>query len=254
MKKHVALTIEQFAEVMAHEEHFGAEQADEVRRRLGVDRGWDTAFSHWTDALERDLDAVEDAALAPVFGERFGATKQRLRDEQPAIASLEPIVEVPPAPAPQEPQDGSTLEPSADQGFDGTAFVSALVIEDALPFEQGEAAPPPAPSAAPVASPDVGQTAFVGTAGGAGPTLPFGLDIDEEVRQRLTLEQYASLCAELEAAPHQRQPILARYKLDENTHRVLDEAWRKHLQEEPADRARFDQALTSYRDWLRRPR
>jgi hypothetical protein len=72
---------------------------------------------------------------------------------------------------------------------------------------------------------------------------------------RLTLEQYASLCAELSVYPERLTDIRRRYHvMNTAAHRALDEHWRTALNESPAARAKFHVDLTRFTAWLRAKR
>jgi serine/threonine protein kinase len=67
----------------------------------------------------------------------------------------------------------------------------------------------------------------------------------------LTLEQYASLSAELAMAPHDEVRILARYHLEgAGAKRSLDQDWRAIFRDRPELRRRFAQLLGDYARWL----
>ncbi len=83
---------------------------------------------------------------------------------------------------------------------------------------------------------------FLGNTVGAG-IVPF---------PRLTLEEYASLCAELEVKPERSPELLIKYHVLSNAgHRALDEHWRKHLADHPDRRAEFERALTAFTAYVR---
>lgn len=84
---------------------------------------------------------------------------------------------------------------------------------------------------------------FLGGTLGAG-TIPF---------PRLSLEQYASLCAELrEASPAEREAVLRRYHvLHEASLGALVAHWEARLSSAPEERARLAKAVEDYAAWLR---
>jgi hypothetical protein len=112
---------------------------------------------------------------------------------------------------------------------------------------------------------------------GSGSTLPLGLDLMAHARKalpfaglpgvpspatpaapaeqappsRLSLQSYASLCAELAAYPANRAAILARYGIaDEAAYRALDHEWQARIAD-PEVRSRWQQSYATYADWLR---
>lgn len=69
---------------------------------------------------------------------------------------------------------------------------------------------------------------------------------------RLSLETYASLCAELAVTPDRAAEIRVKYQVpSEASQRALDEAWRGWLAEQPRERAAFEATVTAYAAWLR---
>lgn len=68
----------------------------------------------------------------------------------------------------------------------------------------------------------------------------------------LTVEQYASLCVDLELAPQSTAEVLRRYGVTQDAKRTLDEGWSRVFAEQPARRAAFEHAKVTYRAWLAR--
>jgi hypothetical protein len=69
---------------------------------------------------------------------------------------------------------------------------------------------------------------------------------------QLTVEQYASLRAELSVWPERAGEILRRYQVvNEAARRALDEHWEAWLARQPEPRAVFERALAAYTAWLR---
>ncbi len=159
-----------------------------------------------------------------------------------------PAVVAPPPPAASPPP-----APAAKASIDQTALVSALVLEEPLPFTDGPAQVPE-PGRASHSVVDIGMTAEVPAILSGNETLPFfqssALGIDEEILEMLSIEQYASLCAELAAHPERQASVLLRYGVDDNTFDILESAWSEHLQGDSTALQRFNQLLDSYRAWL----
>lgn len=123
-----------------------------------------------------------------------------------------------------------------------------------LPFEPRADAPPPRSARSFEVSPlstDVGSTVAVrlGDLDLRAPSTPFvapssvvpTAPLPPSSLVPLTLEQYASLCAELSAAPTRRQEILFRYRVaDEAALARLDAAWAGRLAASPGERVRYD--------------
>ena len=127
-----------------------------------------------------------------------------------------------------------------------------------LPFSGSTSTPESAPSeAGPVPSP--GETASIGeTSPLAHLALPFGTnpgaaDGASEQPSALTLEQYASLWASCELDPGATSAIEQRYGIHRPDERqALDARWRAQLEADPSLRARFDQLVIQYRDWVQK--
>jgi hypothetical protein len=67
---------------------------------------------------------------------------------------------------------------------------------------------------------------------------------------RFTLEQFASLAAELSVSPHAAAQIRARYGIDEAGQRAESEEWGKRFAADPALYSRYGELYQYYRDWV----
>jgi hypothetical protein len=119
------------------------------------------------------------------------------------------------------------------------------------PLVRAAPSPPPAPRSRPsTPGSDVDQTMAMAPLGEAPAALPFA-EPQRVGTPSLTVEQYASLRAELAARSAPHAELLARYDLaDEEALRAVERHWEQRLRDAPAVRARFDQLLTHYRQWL----
>jgi len=135
-----------------------------------------------------------------------------------------------------------------------------LEMDEALPFEEGEGAPPP--SAAQVVRPEataksgsLDQTAAMGMKLDFDDGLPFDEDskADDLKLPELKLEQYASFCAELTVGGAAGEAkVLKRYGLpDEGSRNALDQRWRARLAKEPEQQKRFDGLVAQYQKWFK---
>src|SRR5262249_37901645 len=104
-------------------------------------------------------------------------------------------------------------------------------IPDALPFKRdvGNELPLSAPSGLPVRSP-----------GAPLPSRP----------PRLTLEQYASLCAEIAASPAETSAVRARYGLDDAAHFAERDEWHRRFVADTDLYARYAHLFQVFRDYL----
>lgn len=149
------LTIDQYADVLAHMDHFGHDNGPEIRERLGIDETtWKAGEPRCIDAVRKDTQSGEHE-LAISFGQRFAATKEQLGKEQPAletIGSARPVDEteqesgVSALESTQAAEGGSTPLPDAPPPVVLGAF---RVSDGAAPFAE----PPPAPMKAPAQPP-----------------------------------------------------------------------------------------------------
>lgn len=130
------------------------------------------------------------------------------------------------------------LEPAADEAVDmsgGTVIAESPFAQKALPWEKGPSggkgnAPPQTPPSSPGGpAPADGQAATV---------------------EGMTVEQYASLCAEIAVKPTQSAEIEKRYRLSSAARHKLDAAFRERFARDGALQSRFKQLAQQYRAWL----
>ncbi len=101
-------------------------------------------------------------------------------------------------------------------------------------------------STAKPASPQTGSPAAPASAPGATPPAAGAPLPIAPTAPQLTLEQHASLCAELVFRPDERAAILARYRVTEETTESLGRQYRSR----PDQRAAWDTAHRTYLEWL----
>jgi len=133
---------------------------------------------------------------------------------------------------------------------------------DALPFRAdagpslavGAAAPKPPPArAVAVGSGTIGigedlaaQHATLPFPTGAGRPAPVAYP-------RMPLQTHASLCAELAVFPEKAAEILRKYNVSSDAaHAALEHEWRTRLDAHPDTKVTWDQAFSTYSEWLRR--
>jgi hypothetical protein len=212
----------------------------------------------------------------------------------PAVAV--PAAPAPPPPPPPPPEAATFQKREAAAGLPPVVQSPSHLVETAkspelptamrealgrLPFREG-------PPVEVVAAPDLTRTMKLPGAGSSGktmplpamvgpggappawgamtapppPTLPFRGQAKgkEEVQfPALTVEEYASLRAELTVTGKPPEEILTRYNVrSEASRQALDAHWRKLLAADAGIRARFEPLLKEYKQWLmrqmRRPR
>jgi hypothetical protein len=304
------LSVERYAEVLAHVQHFGVERGDEVCARMCVDAEvWEDSHAHWAEALEADS-AGDAPHMAIGFGHAYGVARKRLAAEKPAIEALGPL------PAPPSADDTAVAEDQAASvaapttGFSPSDRESGVsepprVVASPRPARVAAATSPwvadtpPAQAGPPPLRPGVDETALVNVVMAENP-LPFVADAPERTRarlrqverervpsagstseipailadpnatlpfvaiahlpaerdllDRLTLAQYASLCAELASQPMSqpalREQTVRRYGIDDATWPALRDVWERRLGREPHERRTFDEMFARFRAWL----
>lgn len=130
-------------------------------------------------------------------------------------------------------------KPAPAKNAAGTQDVSDFLAGPALPFAQRES--PEAMTALPFAQRESPE---------AKTALPFAQRESPEAKSSLTVEQYASLCAEIDFRPERSQETLARYRLSLPAKASLDAAWRDRFARDRALYASFSHAYTTYKSWL----
>jgi hypothetical protein len=243
-----------------------------VLARFGLDHAqhhaiaarFEAAFAR-DPSLERDyrqLLAHHARRLQPLSGS--GAEVARERGEPPATAArAAPVLDSGSADAELARQLGARL---AAQGL--TLRGTALAPEQA---GHGAVMPFGAPSTpALVAAPtdveparrerlhdgavDLDTTGEMAVLPADGPVLPFpptrGTVLREAPPARLTLEQFASLSAELSLGRAPRAELFARYLMDERQWPIVSAGWRESLEADPTSRARFDVLVRQFVEFL----
>jgi hypothetical protein len=174
-----------------------------------------------------------------------------------------------PAAAPAQP-------PPGEQDFGTMTVVGATSpLGESLPFRSGDSAllhltvtlDAPAPRAKgmgqtmtlPVSpagsSPDQPRPLPFKPTEGAAPPKPSALSTPSApLRPRLSLEQFASLAAEITVAPAKAAEVRRRYSLDEASHQREAQAWNQQFSNDAELYRRFGTLFESYRDWLSRTR
>lgn len=155
-----------------------------------------------------------------------------------------------PAPSPQ-------AEPSS-YDLDGTAaFDAQLLAKEIMPFEDDAPGDPVPSTPAPTNEPDqAGETAFVQALRDdelpgfvAGPASQ--AELPATGAPELSLEQYASLCAERSQPGADAADIMHRYgAVDSASAGALDGLWQGRFFQDRDLKTRFDQLVAHYRQWL----
>lgn len=220
------------------------------------------------------------APVLPTFLARQGeAQRLEIGKDHLSVPDAEPPPLPPPAPpVPRaNPLLTTAVHPASDTGT-----VEASIERAPLPFDKAEAATALARAVAhadAVQGPAAeklqgGGTLSVATAAELERALPFLTKADaagagerhhtpgapaaskgparaREARpQVLELKRYVSLTVELSLKPAQRAETLARYRLTEDDKTQLDTIYQRSFAANPAARAAFEQAMTTYRAWL----
>lgn len=165
----------------------------------------------------------------------------------------EPPVPAPPAKAPAPVDLGSTMHVDADRapkfvlpfagsdeggGGQDAPPASRVSADGALPFQSQ-------PSAAAAAGADDAESLAGTVSVAAGVRL-------KAAKPRLSLEQFASLSAEIAVHPDQREPIEQRYGLDGAGHDREKGAWAVMFLNDADLAANYREKLSAFRAWLER--
>jgi hypothetical protein len=124
---------------------------------------------------------------------------------------------------------GPAAPAPADRLDETEAHLELRAILDALPFSRAAARVGNLPTAADENAPP--------------PPPP-------RAAQRLTLEQYASLCVEIALAPAREIEALARYRITPREKVLTDEYYRDRIAASPEVRAAWERSYQSYQAWL----
>ncbi len=255
------LTLSRYAEAKAWLRHYHAEPVERVLAALGLtEPEWNDAHRQWSSFVEAEMSAKRHQPME-AFGAAFEQTRQRLRQEQPALPSCPPgpapgpdaVTSSSPGTSPQPARNAGPSDPpeAAASSVDQTMTAVPTVAEEPLPFSGSAPPPPPAePELPPAAGGNVAQTEPLDAAQIAKAVLPFGRL--PPGLPTLTVEQYAAFCAECAVSPECVAAVRQRYHLpDERAHRALEGHWTQRLSADPALSKRFRDLLDRYRDWLR---
>jgi len=260
------LDLERFAGVMA-EVDGGRDLAIVLAREGIAPQAWSLAEETWlarvaAEAEQKRFELTRRYNAA--FAARRRQVEPRARTSQPprAMASEAPgpLQDEAIAAAKEAPQAASPqveIAPPAPQVELPSFMRAAAAHAPSAPL-----APPPAASPAPFVgpappphdapAPHLGATLGVTAVGGAaGPALPFRT---APALPRLTLEQFASLTAELALARRPHAETTARYGLSEAAHHEESVLWQQRFAAYPADHARFVALCQHYRGWLEQQR
>lgn len=209
---------------------------------------------------------------------------------RPEAVSAEPAPRESPRPPPpaEVPSPPALVPPKKDLGVTtAEPFIAPLARASALPFQPASGATPPPSqpniqsgglpfrqSSAELSAPapakprsstiDLATTAAPSTAplppivAGSSSVLPFRpaptaappSPAGPAPRTRLSLEQFASLAAEIAAAPSRIAEVRARYGLDESSHRREVEAYHQLFSAHEDLYRHFGALFQSYREWF----
>jgi len=250
-----------YGEVLAHLVHYEPADHPEVLARLGIAAGdWTAAQSHWTARLADEMRRGE-LGQATRFGQAFEQHKGRLAEARPPLESLGPL-------PPSAGEGAVGGEPAADgsaaaaSNVDETVLGVPVVLSEPLPFrhEPAELAQARLAAQAVVLEPSdaTGETQEVSAVLASRPVLPFSpvaalpTATAGQGFPDFTVEQYASLRAEICEQPERTDAILDRYGVHGAAELMaLEGEWNRRRTAEPATAARLDELVQSYRAWRR---
>ncbi len=160
-----------------------------------------------------------------------------------------PTMELPAFGAIPAPSVVASSPPTHLGGTVAAELISPFVSGAPLPFRTtsiGNAAP------APPAASNLEGLPFRSTAGPApAPLAPAAVAAPSRAA-RFTLEQFASLSAEIAVAPAAVAQVRGRYGLEEASHRAEAEEWGRRFAADRELFVRYSALFQSYRDWLTR--
>jgi hypothetical protein len=195
----------------------------------------------WQARLEKD------AALASDYRRLLQHERERLRATMSCTESALPTsgpapvpAAQPAAPGPRAPHEvaGASLDVGRAARDFGARRLSIEIPRD-LPPPRSVAARQPSRPPAPSLRIDTPAPGFTPAPARPWPAPPL-----------LTLEQHASLCAELARSPAHTAAILARYGLTPDAKVALDAHYRGQVAADPALRERWQRAYQSYQAWM----
>jgi hypothetical protein len=186
-----------------------------------------------------------------------------LRDALPFLPTAPGAPRGEPAPAPPRPIVAPLPKPSpaAMAALGGTVVGTLSPFASVLPFASAEptpaksppkpppAPPPPPPRAATPAAPPPPPSQPAAPAAAAAAAAPL-------LVEGLTLEQHASLCAEMAHTPAWASTILGRYRVTPEAKAGMDQAWKARFTADPSLERRWHEAYRLYFAFLssaRRP-
>jgi hypothetical protein len=215
--------------------------------RFAADRKLEDAFEAESESLRSAASAPVPPAPSPPVEPPSGPAPAPfvLRQTSSPIASPWINMQQPAMPA----------RPQLD--IDKTSFAVPVARAAPLPFgavPSREFVAAMSAPAEPKLRDEAGETAFTPVSREAGPALPFQ-ETAESVPPNVgafTLEQYASLAAELAVDTTGRAQTLTRYGLGgEDDLRELHRVWGKRFKQQPDLRATWVGLVSRYGEWLR---
>lgn len=271
------LGLTKYAETRAVLRHCASEGPARVLGALNIsDREWLDADRHWRERIEADL-ASGASALAEEFDAAFQVTREQLQTVSASVDDLRDLQlgfdELDAAPSASASPPASTdavVTPPANVGYPpepvsvprvkvgsvtvGNAGSRDFASVPVLPFAGATATPPSSAveDFPPVSPGDVNQTEALGMVIDFGDALPFPADDAPSAGPiELTLEQYASLSAELAAYPDRQDDTFCRYGLaSPDSRAALEASWSARLRESPEMNERWLGLVRHYREWL----
>ncbi len=239
------LSLARYAEIRALLRHEGDDAKERVLSRLKLSpEQWAAIDAHWSKAIETDM-ANERGELVMAFAERFSETQARLKQGNAELPEPEA-----PTPMKNPPVVGAPKELSMTSGVDFQRMFSTILPFD--PNAKPESLPLPPVQKAP---PALTGTADLNIHDIVSSILPFDKDKQADSTLELTLEQYASLSAELAIHPENKAEVRARYFVssDEALSR-LDTLWKHRFAGDPSLASRWRQLYDEYHRWLNQQR
>jgi hypothetical protein len=232
------ITIERYGELMAHIQHFPVEDSPEVLGRLDVRvPDWEAAKAHWSAHIAFRAAAGDDGPFDAMAAAYQGAAQQ-LQQDRPCLESL--------GPKPSERR--AAAEQAAEQAKAEQAAVDPAGPQPPPPVVLS---PPPLQPSAPAPPPPVphGFVAPRPSRPAESPFPPRGYWI-----QRVPLEHYAALSAELAVTGDSARALWRGGLRDEQELGALQAAWSGHLEDQPQLRPRYEALRAHFASHFERER
>ena len=273
------MAFERWAEVSARLLKRSPEERLDILEEVEIDpAAWSRADRRWIAQIAEDLDRGDEerpTRYAAVCSEELRGRKKEPKMSAPALVGSssvavspavapkvgigetvmdlgmilpkralpfgdKPSQALPPAPAPTSPPKSGMSGQTLPAEVNLMALVTPFTKPSTPPVFSPAPTPPPA-----VSGDSAPPPALTTEAASPGVTAPGG------TAPEMTVDAYASLCAEMAVFPQRRGDILRRYNIaDDAALAVLRARWKERFGREPAMEMVWQEKYRTFRDWL----